>query len=102
MVMHEGFKVSEREGGARGGEGWGKRPSTPSARPSPPLRLGPRPRPLHSKRAAAGKTTRDRCLTRLPLRLLLQAQQRGASRRPQRCAREGVAGPRGGAASNPS
>ncbi|CAI9180928.1 unnamed protein product [Rangifer tarandus platyrhynchus] len=45
-------------------------------------------------RAAAGKTTRDRCLTRLPLRLLLQAQQRGASHRPQRCAREGAAGPR--------
>lgn len=101
MVMHEGFKVSEREGGLGDGRvgGRGRLPPPPAP---PPLRLGPRPRPLHSKRAAAGKTTRDRCLTRRPLRLLLQAQQRGASRRRQRCAREGVAGPRGGAASNPS
>lgn len=47
MVMHDGFKVSA-------GEGWGKRPSSPTALPSP-LPLRPRPRPLHSKRAAAGK-----------------------------------------------
>ena len=93
MVMHEGFKVSERERGCSGTGELGEEAVYP---------LRPRPRPLHSKRAAAGKTTRDHCLTRRPLRLMLQAQQRGASRRQQRCAREGVAGRRGGAASNPS
>ena len=102
MVMHEGFKVSEREGGCSGTGELGEEAVYPLRPPPPHLPLGPRPRPLHSKRAAAGKTTRDHCLTRRPLRLLLQAQQRGASRRQQRCAREGVAGRRGGAASNPS
>lgn len=97
MVMHDGFKVSEGEGGLGEGRVGGRGRLPLSARPSP-LPPRPRPRPLHSKRAAAGKTTRDRCLTRRPLRLQLPAWWRAASRRPQRCAGEGAAGPRGWAA----
>ena len=58
MVMHDGFKVSEGEGGLGEGRVGGRGSLPLSARPSP-LPPRPRPRPLHSKRAAAGKTTRD-------------------------------------------
>lgn len=93
MVMHGGFKMSEGEAGGLGEGRAGGRSRLPlSARPSP-LPPRPRPRPLHSKRSAAGKTTRDRCLTRRALRLQLPVQRRGTSPRQPRCAGEGAAGP---------
>lgn len=78
MVMHDGFKVSEGEGGSVKG-GFGEEAVYPCPPAPAPSRFGPRPRPLHSARPAAGKTTRDRCLTRRPRRLLLPAQWRGSS-----------------------
>lgn len=50
MVMHDGFKVSGRRGGARGSEGWGKRPFTPVRPPQPPPASARAP--AHSTRSA--------------------------------------------------
>lgn len=94
MVMHGGFKVSEA--GGRLGEGRVGGSGRLSRLPAPiPSCLSPRPRPLYSGPAAAGKTTRDRCLTRRPLRIQLPEQRRGESGQRWRCAREGAEGPGG-------
>lgn len=72
------FKVSEGEGSSGKG-GLGKEDVYPCPPASAPSRLGPRPRLLHSERTAAGKTTRDRSLTRQPPQLQLPARWRGAA-----------------------